>query len=105
MKNHGGNGPFKCSVCNFTADIKQSLTVHEMNHHIPPLANSMDIERTIDDTPPENMNIFDMVSSFHCTTLTLIGLRTSLLNSFIFIVALEGEKFLVLMVIGMLIGI
>lgn len=62
MKNHGGNGPFKCSVCNFTADIKQSLTVHEMNHHIPPLANSMDIERTIDDTPPENMNIFDMVS-------------------------------------------
>lgn len=63
MKNHGGNGPFKCSVCNFTADIKQSLTVHEMNHHIPPLANSMDIERTIDDTPPENMNIFDMVSS------------------------------------------
>jgi hypothetical protein len=63
MKNHGGNGPFKCSVCNFTADIKQSLTVHEMNHHIPPLANSMDIERTIDDTPPENINIFDMVSS------------------------------------------
>lgn len=63
MKNHGGNGPFKCSVCNFTADIKQSLTVHEMNHHIPPLANSIeDIERTIDDTPPENMNIFDMVS-------------------------------------------
>lgn len=62
MKNHGGNGPFKCSVCNFTADIKQSLTVHEMNHHIPPLANSMDIERTIDDTPPENINIFDMVS-------------------------------------------
>ncbi|CRK86570.1 CLUMA_CG000143, isoform A [Clunio marinus] len=60
MKNHGGNGPFKCSVCNFTADIKQSLTVHEMNHHIPPLANSVDIERTIDDTPPENMNIFDM---------------------------------------------
>ncbi len=63
MKNHGGNGPFKCSVCNFTADIKQSLTVHEMNHHIPPLANSMDIEKTIDDTiPPENINIFDMVS-------------------------------------------
>lgn len=66
MKNHGGNGPFKCSVCNFTADIKQSLTVHEMNHHIPPLANSMDIERTIDRSPPENMNIFDMVSvNFH----------------------------------------
>lgn len=65
MKNHGGNGPFKCSVCNFTADIKQSLTVHEMNHHIPPLANSMDIERTIDDSPPENMNIFDMVSIHH----------------------------------------
>ncbi|XP_070492674.1 zinc finger protein Xfin isoform X2 [Chironomus tepperi] len=63
MKNHGGNGPFKCSVCNFTADIKQSLTVHEMNHHIPPLANSMDIERTIDDTPPENINIFDMNES------------------------------------------
>lgn len=64
MKNHGGNGPFKCSVCNFTADIKQSLTVHEMNHHIPPLANSMDIEKTIDDTIPENINIFDMVSYF-----------------------------------------
>jgi hypothetical protein len=64
MKNHGGNGAFKCSVCNFTADIKQSLTVHEMNHHIPPLANSMDIERTIDDTPPENINIFDMVSIY-----------------------------------------
>lgn len=36
MKNHGGTGPFKCSGCNFTADIKQSLTVHEMNHHLPP---------------------------------------------------------------------
>lgn len=23
MKNHGGTGPFKCSACNFTADIKQ----------------------------------------------------------------------------------
>lgn len=75
MKNHGGNGPFRCSVCNFTADIKQSLTVHEMNHHIPPLANSMeDIERTIDDTPPENMNIFDMVRFIH-STLILIGLE------------------------------
>ncbi|XP_063700176.1 uncharacterized protein LOC134830575 [Culicoides brevitarsis] len=37
MKNHGGQGPFKCSACTFTADIKQSLTVHETNHHIPPI--------------------------------------------------------------------
>lgn len=35
-KNHGGGGAFCCCVCNFTADIKQSLTVHEMNHHTPP---------------------------------------------------------------------
>lgn len=35
MKNHGGAGAFCCSACNFTADIKQSLTVHEMNHHVP----------------------------------------------------------------------
>nr|CAH7767029.1 unnamed protein product [Callosobruchus chinensis] len=28
---------FGCSACNFTADIKQSLTVHEMNHHVPPV--------------------------------------------------------------------
>lgn len=37
MKNHGGQGPFKCSACTFSADIKQSLTVHETNHHIPPI--------------------------------------------------------------------
>lgn len=40
MKNHGGAGPFKCSACNFTADIKQSLTVHEMNHHVPPVGHA-----------------------------------------------------------------
>ncbi|XP_031627322.1 uncharacterized protein LOC116343422 isoform X2 [Contarinia nasturtii] len=40
MKNHGGAGPFKCSGCNFTADIKQSLTVHEMNHHVPPIGHA-----------------------------------------------------------------
>ncbi|KAF4522806.1 hypothetical protein B566_EDAN017161 [Ephemera danica] len=27
-KNHQGDGEFKCPMCNFTADIKQSLTVH-----------------------------------------------------------------------------
>lgn len=37
MKNHGGTGTFHCYMCNFTADIRQSLTVHEMNHHPPPV--------------------------------------------------------------------
>lgn len=36
MKNHGGSGSFSCFVCNFTADIQQSMTVHEMNHHTRP---------------------------------------------------------------------
>lgn len=40
MKNHGGSGSFVCSKCTFTADIKQSLTVHEMNHHTPPVGQS-----------------------------------------------------------------
>lgn len=40
MKNHGGSGLYKCSACNFTADIKQSLTVHEMNHHVPPVGHA-----------------------------------------------------------------
>lgn len=39
-KNHNGNGAFRCSACNFTADIKQSLTVHEMNHHVPPVGQA-----------------------------------------------------------------
>ncbi|EZA49616.1 uncharacterized protein LOC105284532 isoform X2 [Ooceraea biroi] len=36
MRNHGGGGAFKCHACNFTADIRQSLTVHESYHHDPP---------------------------------------------------------------------
>lgn len=39
-KNHNGRGAFRCSACNFTADIKQSLTVHEMNHHVPPVGQA-----------------------------------------------------------------
>ena len=35
-----GRGQFKCVACNFTAEIKQSLTVHEMNHHVPPVAGT-----------------------------------------------------------------
>ncbi|XP_067210952.1 zinc finger protein 91-like isoform X5 [Linepithema humile] len=37
MRNHGGGGAFKCRACNFTADIRQSLTVHESYHHDPPV--------------------------------------------------------------------
>ncbi|XP_065569805.1 uncharacterized protein LOC136033109 isoform X2 [Artemia franciscana] len=33
LKNHTGTGIFKCTQCNFTARIKQSLTVHTFNHH------------------------------------------------------------------------
>lgn len=40
MKNHGGTGQFRCSACNFTAEIKQSLTVHETNHHVPPVGHA-----------------------------------------------------------------
>jgi hypothetical protein len=36
-KNHTGDGAYRCRQCNFTADIKQSLTVHETNHHVPPV--------------------------------------------------------------------
>ncbi|XP_068621215.1 zinc finger protein 91-like [Battus philenor] len=45
MKNHGGAGSFSCSICNFTADIRQSLTVHEMNHHTPPVGQSSSSRR------------------------------------------------------------
>ncbi|XP_015116196.1 zinc finger protein 91 isoform X2 [Diachasma alloeum] len=36
-RNHGGGGAFQCEACNFTAEIRQSLTVHEANHHEPPV--------------------------------------------------------------------
>ncbi|XP_032681645.1 suppressor of presenilin protein 4-like isoform X2 [Odontomachus brunneus] len=36
-RNHGCAGAFQCRACNFTADIRQSLTVHEANHHDPPV--------------------------------------------------------------------
>ncbi|XP_011308060.1 zinc finger protein 91 isoform X2 [Fopius arisanus] len=36
-RNHGGGGAFQCRACNFTAEIRQSLTVHEANHHEPPI--------------------------------------------------------------------
>lgn len=39
-RNHGGGGAFQCQVCNFTADIRQSLTVHETNHHEPPVGTA-----------------------------------------------------------------
>ncbi|XP_072752584.1 uncharacterized protein [Anoplolepis gracilipes] len=39
MRNHGGGGAFKCRACNFTADIRQSLTVHESYHHDPPVSH------------------------------------------------------------------
>ncbi|XP_025157965.1 uncharacterized protein LOC105181057 isoform X6 [Harpegnathos saltator] len=39
-RNHGGAGAFQCRVCNFTADIRQSLTVHETNHHDPPMGQT-----------------------------------------------------------------
>ncbi|XP_076633163.1 uncharacterized protein LOC143347656 isoform X6 [Colletes latitarsis] len=39
-RNHGGVGAFQCCVCNFTADIRQSLTVHETNHHEPPVGQT-----------------------------------------------------------------
>ncbi|KAL6436369.1 hypothetical protein ACFW04_004711 [Cataglyphis niger] len=40
MRNHGGGGAFKCRACNFTADIRQSLTVHESYHHDPPVSHA-----------------------------------------------------------------
>ncbi|XP_076222930.1 uncharacterized protein LOC116428312 isoform X2 [Nomia melanderi] len=39
-RNHGGGGAFQCRACNFTADIRQSLTVHETNHHEPPVGQT-----------------------------------------------------------------
>ncbi|EDW03723.1 uncharacterized protein LOC6562791 [Drosophila grimshawi] len=33
-KNHGANGYFQCRFCNFSTNIKQSLTIHELNHHL-----------------------------------------------------------------------
>lgn len=54
MKNHGGAGPFKCSACSFSADIKQSLTVHETNHHIPPIgSHNGEIGSRIGDWPED----------------------------------------------------
>ncbi|XP_011693747.1 PREDICTED: uncharacterized protein LOC105453452 isoform X2 [Wasmannia auropunctata] len=41
MRNHGGGGAFKCRACNFTADIRQSLTVHESYHHDPPVGGQV----------------------------------------------------------------
>lgn len=55
MKNHGGQGPFKCSACTFSADIKQSLTVHETNHHIPPIGghSTSDLLPQLNDWPED----------------------------------------------------
>ncbi|XP_043271549.1 zinc finger protein 91-like isoform X2 [Venturia canescens] len=39
-RNHGGGGAFQCRACSFTADIRQSLTVHETNHHEPPVGEA-----------------------------------------------------------------
>ncbi|XP_057338408.1 zinc finger protein Xfin-like isoform X3 [Microplitis mediator] len=36
-RSHNGGGAFQCRACNFTAEIRQSLTVHETNHHEPPV--------------------------------------------------------------------
>ncbi|XP_026757489.2 zinc finger protein 91-like isoform X1 [Galleria mellonella] len=62
MKNHGGSGSFTCFMCNFTADIKQSLTVHEMNHHTPPVGQSVVIRRRnrvgASDVPVDNISMF-----------------------------------------------
>ncbi|XP_011067919.1 PREDICTED: zinc finger protein 91-like isoform X5 [Acromyrmex echinatior] len=55
MRNHGGGGAFKCRACNFTADIRQSLTVHESYHHDPPVGqinkNNNDFERKPRNSP------------------------------------------------------
>ncbi|KAG5327171.1 Z585A protein, partial [Pseudoatta argentina] len=55
MRNHGGEGAFKCRACNFTADIRQSLTVHESYHHDPPVGqinkNNNDFERKPRNSP------------------------------------------------------
>lgn len=37
VKNHGGAGKYTCRACSFSSEIRQSLTVHEMNHHQPPV--------------------------------------------------------------------
>ncbi|XP_043672028.1 uncharacterized protein LOC122630975 isoform X3 [Vespula pensylvanica] len=55
-RNHGGGGAFQCRACNFTADIRQSLTVHETNHHEPPVGqpnrkNNMPFERKPRNSP------------------------------------------------------
>lgn len=43
LRSHGGVGPYHCGLCDFTADIRQSLTVHETNHHDPPLNQNTQI--------------------------------------------------------------
>lgn len=55
-RNHGGGGAFQCRVCNFTADIRQSLTVHEMNHHEPPIGMSSRRSNPFERISPKRYN-------------------------------------------------
>lgn len=53
-RNHGGGGAFQCRACNFTADIRQSLTVHETNHHEPPVGQTNRKSNTPFERKPRN---------------------------------------------------
>lgn len=74
MKNHGGQGPFKCSACTFSADIKQSLTVHETNHHIPPIGGhaTSDIVPQLNDWPEDLSMSSSHNSQVSCSISILI---------------------------------
>ncbi|KAK7066423.1 hypothetical protein SK128_013478 [Halocaridina rubra] len=54
MKNHTEDcGEYKCHMCNFTAQIKQSLTVHISNHHLTPeQIRERELRRTIGISDP-----------------------------------------------------
>lgn len=53
-RNHGGGGTFQCRACSFTADIRQSLTVHETNHHEPPVGSTLRKQNTPFERKPRN---------------------------------------------------
>ncbi|XP_051158412.1 zinc finger protein Xfin-like isoform X2 [Leptopilina boulardi] len=62
-RNHGGGGAFQCQVCNFTADIRQSLTVHETNHHEPPVGTANRKPNPFDRKPRNGSKRYNQVGA------------------------------------------
>ncbi|KAG8036802.1 hypothetical protein G9C98_004124 [Cotesia typhae] len=62
-RSHNGGGAFQCRACNFTAEIRQSLTVHETNHHEPPVGVSSKKMNPLDRKPRNGPKRYNQVGA------------------------------------------